>query len=300
MVESFTAVAYNPMYRLKKILLVPLWFLFITQAIDAKTFVTDFPDSVRKTKQEKSSFFQNLLKEEKNIWTSPCRIEAREFLFWGSVIAGTAFLIVNDEMLYNEVKKYQEKNEWIDKISRPITYLGDGAVDLGIMGLFYVGGLAFKNEKAKETGLMGTRAIIHTGIVVTVLKHLFGRQRPCVGDRKDHWAGLSGFFKRYQDGKQSYYDSFPSGHTIVAWGSATVIAEQYKETPVIPIICYSLATLTGLSRITECRHWPSDVFMGAVLGYSIGKYLVKSHKKPFHVQPEKTLTTTRITLSYSF
>jgi membrane-associated phospholipid phosphatase len=127
--------------------------------------------------------------------------------------------------------------------------------------------------------------MIHTGLVVQVLKHLFGRQRPHYEDGKDAWHGPSGIVKRYTEGPLSRYNAFPSGHTIVVWGTAAVISEKYKDHTLVPIVCYSLATLVGLSRITESRHWLSDVFMGAVLGYTIGKYVTRERSEDPNVGP---------------
>ena len=258
------------------------------------------PQKTTENVERKQSFFNNLLEDERRIWTSPLRMKSKDLLIWGSVVAGTVFLIANDESIYRRIKDYQDEHNWVNRVSPHITRLGDGEITLSIAGLFYLGGLAFKNEKAKETGLLGIQAIIHTGFVVQVLKHIFGRQRPCVEDGKDHWSGPSGFFKRYEAGRSSRYDAFPSGHTIVAWGTLTVIAEQYKKTIVVPVVCYSLATMAGLSRITEDKHWFSDVFIGAALGYSIGKYLVKARSRHFHVSSNIDKDKTSLTLMYKF
>jgi membrane-associated phospholipid phosphatase len=36
-------------------------------------------------------------------------------------------------------------------------------------------------------------------------------------------------------------------------------------------LCYAFATGTAWSRVYDNKHWPSDVFIGAALGYAIGK-----------------------------
>jgi hypothetical protein len=245
-------------------------------------------------------FVEKVVEYETRIWTSPLRMRTKDLLAWGSVVAGTVYLITNDESIYRNIKDYQNEHEWVDRISPHVTRLGEGEITLSIAGLFYLGGLAFKNEKAKETGLLGIQAIIHTGIVAQVLKHLSGRQRPCVEDGEDHWSGPSGFFKRYDPGPFSRYDSFPSGHTIVAWGTATVIAEQYKRTIVVPLVSYSLAAMVGLSRITEGRHWLSDVFVGAALGHAIGRYIVRARSTRVDIHPATDGKNTTFTLRYIF
>jgi membrane-associated phospholipid phosphatase len=39
-------------------------------------------------------------------------------------------------------------------------------------------------------------------------------------------------------------------------------------------VSYGLAAAVGLSRITGSEHFVSDVFVGGVLGYSIGRFAV--------------------------
>jgi hypothetical protein len=39
---------------------------------------------------------------------------------------------------------------------------------------------------------------------------------------------------------------------------------------------YSLASLVGIARIVERQHFPSDVFVGASLGYLIGRHVAHS------------------------
>jgi membrane-associated phospholipid phosphatase len=55
---------------------------------------------------------------------------------------------------------------------------------------------------------------------------------------------------------------------------ATVVAERYRHRgkPWIPVLAYTLATAISCSRITQAAHFPSDVWLGSSLGYTIAKY----------------------------
>ena len=261
-----------------------LVFLFIFQTFLLSASDKSENDKKNKKKIEKKDdskapFFKALGQDIGHIFTSPFRIKSKDLLLIGGVIAITGILINNDEAIYRSIKDFQSKNEWVDKISPKVTKMGDGGFNLGVSGLFYLGGLILKDDKAKETAKLTLMTFIHTSLVVQAGKHLFGRQRPSWDDGNDSWAGPAGFFKRYEPYQISHYDAFPSGHTISIFGTATVISEMYKDKPIIPIISYSLATLCGLSRVTEDTHWVSDVFLGAVLGYVIGKYVVKKRSK---------------------
>ena len=57
--------------------------------------------------------------------------------------------------------------------------------------------------------------------------------------------------------------SFPSGHTMHAVAFATLLTQAM---PWMGILLIPFAMLTGLSRVVLGLHYPSDVFMGAVLG----------------------------------
>lgn len=64
------------------------------------------------------------------------------------------------------------------------------------------------------------------------------------------------------------YNSFPSGHTAVAFMTATMLHKEYGMTrsPWYSIAGYSIALGTGVSRQLNNRHWVSDIMMGAAIG----------------------------------
>ena len=63
------------------------------------------------------------------------------------------------------------------------------------------------------------------------------------------------------------HGSFPSEHTATAFMGATLLAHEYGHKSIwIPIAGYSLATVTGVLRILNNRHYVSDVLVGAAIG----------------------------------
>lgn len=65
----------------------------------------------------------------------------------------------------------------------------------------------------------------------------------------------------------SRYNSFPSGHTATAFMSATMLHKEYGwRNPWFSIGGYTIATVAGVSRIMNNRHWMSDVVAGATIG----------------------------------
>jgi len=236
-------------------------------------------------KRKINTYVSGFFKDEAEMWTAPFHLDWKNLAIFSTVLIGAGVLVANDESIYENFKLYQSRNPWVDKMSPKVTMLGDWGVDCGIAGLFFLGGLLLKDQKARDTGLMAWETLLHTGILVQVVKHLAGRQRPAVENGIDYWYGPAAFFKRYTQGSFSRYDSFFSGHTVSVWGLATVIAENYKSHLWVPITCYGLATLTGLSRLTEDAHWLSDVFLGAVIGYAVGKMVVRNQNRRLQIAP---------------
>ena len=72
-------------------------------------------------------------------------------------------------------------------------------------------------------------------------------------------------------------NSFPSGHTATAFMSATMLHKEYGwRSPWFSIGGYTVAAVTGVSRIMNNKHWMSDVVAGAAIGIGsvhLGYYL---------------------------
>jgi len=62
--------------------------------------------------------------------------------------------------------------------------------------------------------------------------------------------------------------SFPSGHTLHAVSFSTVLLHYYPEWGVLLI---PFATLVALSRVVLGLHYPSDVIIGGLLGFSLAQ-----------------------------
>ncbi len=61
--------------------------------------------------------------------------------------------------------------------------------------------------------------------------------------------------------------SFPSGHTATVFTGSHILFNEYKDScPWIGIGAYGIATATGILRMTNNKHWLSDVITGAGIG----------------------------------
>ena len=97
--------------------------------------------------------------------------------------------------------------------------------------------------------LLSSTALLH------LLKQVVGRLRPRVWFSDGHY-GLDWPFAGFPA------DSFPSGHTQVAFAVAVAIA---LAAPRWALVVYLLAALVGLSRIVNEMHYLSDVVAAAFM-----------------------------------
>ena len=149
-----------------------------------------------------------------------------------------------------------------------MTYFGDGLFS----ALFLVGILLFVNIR-KATVV--TFVFLIVVIAIQLLKNLFAEPRP---------------FIYFQELKDVYYipwleihkyNSFPSGHTAQAFCFALCICFYAQKR--YTVLLFSLAALTGLSRMYLLQHFPIDVFVGSLVAVVLTTLIfpLLEHRKSF-------------------
>jgi len=141
----------------------------------------------------------------------------------------------------------------------PLYFLTHGSTLIVIACLFFVAG-RFYGRRFIETGKALSASFLISGITAQVLKHVFGRARPRLTDDLI-FVGPS---------LRGGYDSFPSGHTTVAFCFAYTLSQYF---PKYRGIFYFLAAIIGISRIESTSHFSSDVVAGAAVGLILGRLL---------------------------
>jgi membrane-associated phospholipid phosphatase len=274
----------------KKTAVFAIFLILFSAQISLYSQAAGLPNK-EKDEESKVPFLEDWVADEMRMWASPFKINKKSLLFLGGLALTTAYLIKRDKVYHADVRGFTLNNRWVEKSSPIITELGSAPVNLAIIGSFYLGGTLLKDDRARETARLSLKSLLHALVISRVLKGVFQRQRPYVEDGVDRW---------FTQGKGTDYRSFPSGHTTTAWSVATVIAGMYKDKPAVPVICYSLASLAGLSRMTQNKHWASDVLVGAVLGYAIGRFVLKKYNKRLNITPVFSSNNTGISINYSF
>ncbi len=103
------------------------------------------------------------------------------------------------------------------------------------------------------------------GLGVWLLKFPFGRLRPKMLFNHGEY-GFEGFGIHYS------YVSFPSGHSITIFSTATALALLF---PRFSIPLFLSACVIAFSRVTVGAHYFSDVIMGSYLGILVAIVLYK-------------------------
>ena len=167
-----------------------------------------------------------------------------------------------------------QANEKLHKLSTVVrTTAAPGAFIIGTS--MYVTGRLVKNEHLAALGLHGTEALLLGEFTGGVIKGLIGRQRPYVTPQNSHNFG---FLRGFRGGDQ--YRSFPSGHSLAAFAAAAAVSSEtsgwWPNTRwIIGPALFTGATLTGVSRMYDNKHWASDVIVGAGLGTFAGLKVVR-------------------------
>ncbi len=169
----------------------------------------------------------------------------------------TLALMPFDSFVMNELRYFKEQQTVLNNIFSllmPVaTFLGHGSVILIIGILALAVGKTLKNTGLLFAGKYIVIGFLVSGIGVQLLKHLFGRARPRLTEE----------ILFIGPGFVSGFDSFPSGHTAVVFCLACLFAYAYKNAGACLFV---FALITGLERVYNMSHFPSDVSAGAITG----------------------------------
>ncbi len=208
---------------------------------------------------------------------APLKWQAEDWLIASGVVAVGCALYFVDE----DIRDFSQRNRspFTDDLMTGFKQFGEGKYIIPAMGLTILGGYLADHPKTIDTGMLCLKSFIIANSTTQILKYSTQRQRPISNNGNEFWNG-EGFTRRR--------DSFPSGHTTIVWSLAPVIAEQYRDTALVPPLVYAIAGLTSYSRINDDKHWATDVFAGAIIGYLSAK-LTLSDTPRLQVYPDPRL-----------
>lgn len=223
----------------------------------------------------------------------PSRFDGDDWRNLGSTGILTLSLMAFDETARSGSQELAAKRNLDDAMS---FFRGYGEVKYiaPASAVVYLGGLATGSQTVRRVGKELLQSLLYSGIVTTTLKTIIGRSRPDMNN---------GAFSYDPFKFEESNFSLPSGHATIAFAVSSVLAAEIDNT-YASIGLYTLASLTGFSRMHNDKHWLSDVFLGAAVGASTGYFVVHENKKLYNkdkadgliVQP----TLTGVLLTYKF
>jgi|SRR5580704_3970543 hypothetical protein len=236
----------------------------------------------------------HVAQDEWGIVTAPLRLRQPDALAVVGFGLGTTLAFAMDvnamEELGVDPRREHNANTYSNYVG---LYAPIGAVTVG-----YFAGLAKHDHHLQETSILAEEAMVDSYILNTGLGYGIDRQTPMQGNGKGNlWPHGP---KTWPDGQ-----SMPSDHSILAWSFAHVVAQEYNGWAT-RLTVYSLAASVSAARVIARRHFPSDVFVGGVLGYYIGGYVFRRRategpvKNDFSLSPVVTPNGKGIELSYNF
>ena len=200
---------------------------------------------------------KDFLEDQKQIWTSPAHVrfsDAEWLVPFGGISAG---LVVTDAQFSRRLSQ----NPSTISHYKTVSDAGIAALIGGGAGMWLLGHVGH-NEHWSETGFLSGEAALNSLVAVEAFKYSLRRQRPFDGN------GTGPFFHGGT--------SFPSEHAAAAWSIAGVVAHEYPN-PFMKIAVYGLASLVDYSRIRGRQHFPSDVFVGSIMGNLIAQNIYSRH-----------------------
>ncbi len=185
--------------------------------------------------------------------TRPLRPQPMDVFVIIPALVGTSISLNTD------VETHAAIARWPDPVIGPMrladwaSYLGEGWVDLAIFAAMAVIG----GRDEQRAAMAGIQALAAVAVVSSVAKVAVREERP------SHDPEQQTFFSD----RVIKADSFPSGHTMSAFATAAVLANEYpKAAPAF----FLLASWVALSRIQNSTHWLTDCIVGSALGLLIG------------------------------
>jgi membrane-associated phospholipid phosphatase len=208
----------------------------------------------------------NFLQDQKDMWRFPVKLaEGHHWLPTALVVGGTAALIATDP----QTMPHFRQTTRFDGFNRIFTSTVSGGIIAAVPATFYAASLVRKNSYDQGTALLAGEAVVDDTVLMVVVKSITQRLRPADVAASGNYSDT--FFQSSKSpiGKGT---SFPSGHALMSFSVATVFARRYRQHRWVPYVAYGLAGVLSFSRVTTGAHFPSDVFIGAALGYAIARY----------------------------
>lgn len=199
----------------------------------------------------------------KNIWGGILSQIKNNYLLTGIIVLiNFAIVFLLDMKLIYFFRN--NKNIFLESISKFGNFLGDGEVLFASLSVILVVSILFDFKKIKILFSISFMSAVYSGIAVNVLKLVFCRTRPFYNSNPLEFFQYLQAISESKFGDHVYL-SMPSGHTITTFAFLIPFFLYFKN-KFVRLVIILIAVTTAFARVYSNVHWPSDVFMGAVIG----------------------------------
>ena len=199
--------------------------------------------------------------------SSPARLDRQGWLQTAGVVGVGAALFAYDQEILDAFQR-AKGNDFYDAA----LYLGRQWEPVGNMGstsVYYAGAAALGwVTRVEPLAVIPSQILeshVTSGMIRNVVKFAVGRKRPYQGEGAYSFEPGAG-------------TSFPSGHASAAFQLAGILTHHAYRTPFgrpVSAFTHFAATSIALERIDTESHWPSDVYIGAVMGSLASRTVVR-------------------------
>jgi membrane-associated phospholipid phosphatase len=237
--------------------------LFVSQTLIAQIDSCNYCDTLHNSiYHEIGDQIDYGLDDASQLFSRFSETSSTDLVYTAGFIGGLAAAFTLDQEIRDAVSHNQNST------TKSITDFGEkygnviftGALSLGL----FTTGLLTDNQKIENTGRVLFEALLIAGGTAQIIKIISGRSRPFTNEGSTAFN----FFEF-----DNPHNSFPSGHTVVAFTMSSVLAASIKNI-YASIGLYALAGLTSYQRIYSDNHWFSDTILAAALGITVGNLLV--------------------------
>jgi membrane-associated phospholipid phosphatase len=162
-----------------------------------------------------------------------------------------------------------------DDFARAFRHQGQPEVVFAVPAVMFAAGLIGHNKNLERSAARVFASVVAAGVTTTGIKVGTGRVRPL--DATNQYL-----FRPF-----THHDSFPSGHTTVAFAFAASLGMEIHR-PWASALLYAGAAGTGWSRLNDHAHWLSDVLAGAAVGVTAAT-VIEGRWRVFGLGPPRLL-----------
>ena len=205
-----------------------------------------------------------------------------------AVTVSTVALIAADEQVLAETRRFADRvdlppnhpsaNLRVGPFKQPfpttlgsgLYFLGDGMTSVFLASGFALRGSLADDMRARHTASEVIEALLVSGTITQVLKHVAGRQTPSEATApRGRWRP----FPKLSDYNANVpaYDAFPSGHLASTMATLTVVAMNYPEHKFIWPVSSAAMGLLSFAMVNNGVHWASDYPLALAIGGVVGK-----------------------------